>query len=96
LGVLRYHSVVNDWQNIMLDISVNTTSGDIIWATPFIAHGTVLNTVIVPDNYDWVISWGSSISRISLQSTSIKFLHQTIPSSIGHTVQNSLAEDDSY
>lgn len=49
-------------------IAVNVTSGDIIWATPFIAHGTVLNDVKVPDTHDWDTSWGSSISKISLQN----------------------------
>jgi len=49
-------------------IAVNITSGEIIWATPFIAHGTVLNNVIVPDTHDWDTSWGSSISKISLQN----------------------------
>lgn len=49
-------------------IAVNVTSGDIIWATPFIAHGTVLNDIKVPDTHDWDTSWGSSISKISLQN----------------------------
>ena len=49
-------------------IAVNVTSGEIIWATPFIAHGTVLNNVRVPDTHDWDTSWGSSISKISLQN----------------------------
>jgi alcohol dehydrogenase (cytochrome c) len=49
-------------------IAVNVTSGDIIWATPFIAHGTVLNHVLVPDTHDWDTSWGSSITKVSLQN----------------------------
>jgi alcohol dehydrogenase (cytochrome c) len=49
-------------------IAVNVTSGDIIWATPFIAHGTVLNHVVVPDTHDWDTSWGSSITKVSLQN----------------------------
>jgi alcohol dehydrogenase (cytochrome c) len=49
-------------------IAVNVTSGDIIWATPFIAHGTVLNHVVVPDAHDWDTSWGSSITKVSLQN----------------------------
>ncbi|HEY7079288.1 MAG TPA: PQQ-binding-like beta-propeller repeat protein [Nitrososphaeraceae archaeon] len=44
-------------------IAVNITNGKIIWATPFIAHGTVLN-VRVPDTHDWDTSWGSSISKV--------------------------------
>jgi outer membrane protein assembly factor BamB len=49
-------------------IAVNVTSGEIVWATPFIAHGTVLDNVIVPDTHDWDTSWGSSISKISLEN----------------------------
>jgi alcohol dehydrogenase (cytochrome c) len=49
-------------------IAVNVTSGDIIWATPFIAYGTVLNHVVVPDTHDWDTSWGSSITKVSLQN----------------------------
>jgi alcohol dehydrogenase (cytochrome c) len=33
-------------------IAVNVTNGKIIWATPFIYYGTVLN-VRVPDTHDW-------------------------------------------
>ena len=49
-------------------IAVNVTSGEIIWATPFIAHGTVLEGVKVPDTHDWDTSWGSSLSKITLQN----------------------------
>ena len=49
-------------------IAVNVTSGEIIWATPFIAQGTVLNHLMVPDTHDWDTSWGSSISKISLKN----------------------------
>jgi alcohol dehydrogenase (cytochrome c) len=45
-------------------IAVNITSGKLVWATPFIAHGTVLKNVRIPDTHDWDTSWGSSISRI--------------------------------
>jgi alcohol dehydrogenase (cytochrome c) len=46
-------------------VAVNITNGKLIWATPFIAHGTVLD-VIVPDSHDWDTSWGSSISRVTM------------------------------
>jgi alcohol dehydrogenase (cytochrome c) len=39
-------------------IAVNITNGHIIWSTPFIQVGTVLN-VTLPDTHDWDISWGS-------------------------------------
>jgi alcohol dehydrogenase (cytochrome c) len=44
-------------------VAVNITNGKMIWATPFIAYGTVLN-VRVPDTHDWDTSWGSSISKV--------------------------------
>jgi alcohol dehydrogenase (cytochrome c) len=46
-------------------IAVNITNGKLIWATPFVAHGTVLE-VTVPDSHDWDTSWGSSISRVTM------------------------------
>jgi alcohol dehydrogenase (cytochrome c) len=48
-------------------IAVNITNGKIIWATPFIADGTVLH-VRVPDTHDWDTSWGSSISTVSFEN----------------------------
>jgi alcohol dehydrogenase (cytochrome c) len=45
-------------------VAVNITNGKMIWATPFIAYGTVLN-VRVPDTHDWDTSWGSSISKVT-------------------------------
>lgn len=44
-------------------VAVNITDGKLIWATPFIESGTVLN-VTVPDTHDWDASWGSSISKV--------------------------------
>ena len=48
-------------------IAVNVTNGKMIWATPFIDYGTVLN-VTVPDTHDWDTSWGSSISKVTLDN----------------------------
>ena len=45
-------------------IAVNVTNGKMIWATPFIDYGTVLD-VRVPDTHDWDTSWGSSISKVT-------------------------------
>jgi alcohol dehydrogenase (cytochrome c) len=47
-------------------IAVNVTNGSIVWATPFIAHGSVLD-VQVPDTHDWDTSWGSSITKAILE-----------------------------
>src|SRR5919202_137487 len=43
-------------------VAINATNGKMIWATPFIDYGTILN-VRVPDTHDWDTSWGSSISK---------------------------------
>jgi alcohol dehydrogenase (cytochrome c) len=46
-------------------VAVNITNGKLIWATPFVANGTVLD-MTVPDTHDWDTSWGSSISKVAL------------------------------
>jgi hypothetical protein len=48
-------------------ITVNVTNRKIVWATPFIAHGTVLD-VQIPDTHDWDTSWGSSITKVTLEN----------------------------
>lgn len=48
-------------------VAVNITDGKMIWATPFIESGTVLN-VKVPDTHDWDASWGSSISKVTFDN----------------------------
>ena len=48
-------------------VALNITNGKIVWATPFVAHGTVLD-VKVPDTHDWDTSWGSSITKVTLNN----------------------------
>jgi alcohol dehydrogenase (cytochrome c) len=48
-------------------VALNITNGTMLWATPFISQGTVLN-VTVPDTHDWDTSWGSSVSSVRLQN----------------------------
>ncbi len=60
---------VNLYSNHM--VAVDIREGKIIWATPFIAHGTVLN-VKVPDTHDWDTSWGSSVSNAKFENGSSK------------------------
>ena len=45
-------------------IAVNITTGKILWATPFIAAGTVLN-VTIPDTHDWDTCWGTNLVTIN-------------------------------
>jgi outer membrane protein assembly factor BamB len=64
-----FNSTTRQTPNLYADhmIAVNVTSGQIIWATPFIDYGTVLN-VRVPDTHDWDTSWGSSISKVTFDN----------------------------
>ena len=52
-------------------VAIDIQSGKIKWATPFIAHGTVLD-VIVPDTHDWDTSWGSSVSNVKFDNGTVK------------------------
>jgi alcohol dehydrogenase (cytochrome c) len=46
-------------------IAVNISNGNLVWATPFIAEGTIFSDVKkIPDTHDWDTSWGSSISSL--------------------------------
>ena len=45
-------------------IAVNISTGKILWATPFIAAGTVLN-VTIPDTHDWDTCWGTNLVTIN-------------------------------
>ena len=55
-------------------VCINISNGKIVWATPFIAYGTIL-PVGLPDTHDWDASWGSSISKIQLSNgTKIKIV----------------------
>ncbi len=42
-------------------IAVDLESGVITWATPFIAEGSVLPNVTLPDTHDWDTAWGSNL-----------------------------------
>lgn len=44
-------------------IAVNISDGKVLWATPFIAQGTVLN-VTIPDTHDWDTAWGSNLVTV--------------------------------
>jgi alcohol dehydrogenase (cytochrome c) len=65
----NYNSTTRQTPNFYSNhmIAVNITNGKMIWATPFVADGTVLN-VRVPDTHDWDTSWGSSISKVTFDN----------------------------
>lgn len=69
----NFNSTTRQMPNLYLNhmVAINITEGKIIWATPFVAHGTVLN-VSVPDSHDWDTSWGSSISNVVFDNKTSK------------------------
>ena len=44
-------------------IAVNVSDGKVLWATPFLANGTVLNASL-PDTHDWDTSWGCNLVSV--------------------------------
>lgn len=54
-------------------IAVNITTGKILWATPLIETGTVLN-VTIPDTHDWDTCWGTNLVTINSTSCSEKIV----------------------
>ena len=54
-------------------IAVNISTGKILWATPFVATGTVLN-VTVPDTHDWDTCWGTNLVNINTSNGSEKIV----------------------
>jgi alcohol dehydrogenase (cytochrome c) len=47
-------------------IAVNITTGQIIWATPFVAQGSVLPNVVTPDTHDWDTAWGTNLAIVDI------------------------------
>ena len=54
-------------------IAVNITTGEIIWATPLVAAGTVIN-VTIPDTHDWDTCWGTNLVTINSSNGSEKIV----------------------
>lgn len=48
-------------------VALDIKSGKLIWATPFIAEGTILK-VRFPDTHDWDTSWGSSVTSVTFDN----------------------------
>jgi alcohol dehydrogenase (cytochrome c) len=53
-------------------LAINITNGKLVWATPFIAQGTVLKNVKIPDTFDHDASWGSTISNVRFDNGTLK------------------------
>jgi alcohol dehydrogenase (cytochrome c) len=55
----------NLYANHMMAIDI--TKGKMLWATPFIAKGTVFDDIKrLPDTHDWDTSWGSNVVKVKL------------------------------
>lgn len=46
-------------------IAVNLTDGKVLWATPFVAKGTIFN-ITTPDTHDWDTTWGTNLITADL------------------------------
>lgn len=68
-------------------IAVNITTGKILWATPFIETGTVLN-VTLPDTHDWDTCWGTNLVTFNSTNGSEKIV-------IGHNKRGDIMAMDS-
>ena len=53
-------------------LAINITNGKLVWATPFIAQGTVLKNVKIPDTFDHDASWGRTISNVRFDNGTLK------------------------
>jgi alcohol dehydrogenase (cytochrome c) len=49
-------------------LAINITNGKLVWATPFIAQGTVLKNVKIPDTMDRDTKWGSTLSNVKFDN----------------------------
>ncbi len=54
-------------------IAINIKTGKILWATPLIETGTVLN-VTIPDTHDWDTCWGTNLVTINSSKSSEKIV----------------------
>jgi len=46
-------------------VAVNLTDGKILWATPFVAKGSVFNLTQEVDTHDWDTTWGTNLVTIN-------------------------------
>jgi alcohol dehydrogenase (cytochrome c) len=48
-------------------VAVNITNGRLLWHTPFVEYGTVLD-VALPDTHDFDVAFGTSISKVTFEN----------------------------
>ncbi|MFB3764575.1 MAG: PQQ-binding-like beta-propeller repeat protein [Methanotrichaceae archaeon] len=54
-------------------MAINITDGKVLWATPFVSYGTVLN-VTLPDTHDWDTTWGTNLMTAEINGTAQKIV----------------------
>lgn len=55
----------NDYANHV--VAVRITDGSILWATPFVAEGTIIPEITaLPDAHDWDTSWGTNLVTVDM------------------------------
>ncbi len=67
-------------------IALDIATGKILWATPFVAKGTVFN-VTTPDTHDWDTAWGTMLVTADMGNGSQKVV-------IGHDKRGDIAALD--
>jgi len=58
------------WPNLYANhvVAVNIADGKILWATPFVAKGSVFNFSRDVDTHDWDTTWGTNLVEIKTSS----------------------------
>ncbi len=64
-------------------IAVDCTNGSILWATPFVANGTIF-PVQTPDTHDWDTAWGTNLVTVNTSNGTTKYV-------IGHDKHGDIA-----
>jgi alcohol dehydrogenase (cytochrome c) len=53
-------------------VAVDLSNGKILWATPFVAQGTVLSNIAnlsLPDTHDWDTTWGTNLVNVKVNGS---------------------------
>ena len=58
------------WPNLYANnvVAVNLSDGKILWATPFVAKGSVFNLTADVDTHDWDTTWGTNLVTIDTKN----------------------------
>ena len=61
-----FNAETRPWPNLYANhvVAVNLADGKILWATPFVAKGSVFNFTQDVDTHDWDTTWGTNLVTI--------------------------------